>query len=64
MSIRKLKKRQKKLLLKEPLFAKCEHVHIYVSLNEEANNITFDIRQRVCGRNKVHFSRKLINRMK
>lgn len=62
MSIRKLKKREKRNLLKNPLIA-CDHAHIYVSLNEKANTVKFDIIVRTNGRRKVRFSRKLIRRI-
>lgn len=63
MSIREMKKRQKGVLLKEPLFAVSTNRTIYVSLDEEKNTVKFDILVRANGRSKIRFSRKFIKRM-
>ena len=63
MSIREMKKREKRNMLKVPLLVPCEHAHIYVSLNEKTNCLNFEVVVRANGRCKVRLSKKLIKRV-
>jgi len=63
MSIREMKKREKRNMLKAPLLAFGEHVRIYVSLNEKTNCLNFEVVVRANGRCKLRLSRKLIKRV-
>lgn len=62
MSIRRMKKRDKRNLLKNPLIA-CDHANIHVMIDEEKNTVMFEVCVRSAGRRKVRFSRKLIRRI-